>query len=657
MSLQRQLLLAGLLTLLVPWAGIQFVLELDEALREQALAQLHAQNQRLARQLYDSEQPWPLASPGPVLYAETLPRPLQQLDGYGDDWPGRPRALDDAGSLLPLDGPVAWRAAVDAEHLYLLIRVATEGEVQPFKEWQPTHPHDHIRLYWQRADGMPTQSLVRSAARGELNGALPDGSLDHRVRGAWELVEGGYQVELRLPRPMSGSHAGFTVHSAQPDREPLGPGPDTRLQYRNLALEAQLAPLLHPGQHVWVLEAGGWPLAQVSNPRDTTTADFDSLSSLQVVEQIVLNGLRGLVSHMQPSALRLPEPRPAALPALPSEGLLRLGEQPATLAVSLTSVSGHTLLLQQSLDDLLALSSNTLGRVIARSTLLIVGLLLVLLGYASWLSWRITRLQRAVSASVDPDGRILQPMATSGAGDELGQLSRHFGQLVARVEGYTHYLESFSRRLSHELKTPIAVVRSSLDNLSHEPDVAQQGQYLTRAQQAVDRLSQILQGMSEAARLEQSFDQVEAEPFDLAEMLTHAAGAYQSLCLDHRVKYDGPAQGCPIQGSPELLAQLLDKLVDNARDFCPPGGLIRLGLQRTPQGYCLSVFNEGPPLPAAMGQDLFEPFVSIRAEHKEGHLGQGLQIVQLITRFHRGQVSARNLPEANEVVFEIQLPA
>ena len=657
MSLQRQLLLAGLLTLLVPWAGIQFVLELDEALRAQALAQLHAQNQRLARQLHDSEHPWPVASSGPVLYAETLPRPLQQLDGYGDDWPGRPRPLDDAGSLLPLQGPVAWRAAVDGEHLYLLIRVQTPDEVQPFKEWQPDHPHDHIRLYWQRADGMPTESLIRSAARGELNGALADGSVDHRVRGAWELVEGGYQVELRLPRPAAGSQAGFTVHSPHTNGEPLGPGPDSRLQYRNLALEAQLAPLLHPGQQLWVLEAGGWPLAQISSPRDATSTDFDSLSSLQVVEQIVLNGLRALVSRMQPAALRLPEPLPVDLAKLPAEGLLRLSDQPATLAVSLPSASGHTLLLQQSLDDLLALSSNTLGRVIARSTLLIVGLLLVLLGYASWLSWRITRLQRAVSASVDPDGRVLQPMPVSTAGDELGQLSRQFGQLVARVEGYTQYLESFSRRLTHELKTPIAVVRSSLDNLSHEPDTRQQGQYLTRAQQAVDRLSQILQGMSEAARLEQSFDQVEPEPFDLAEMLTHATGAYQSLCPEHRVNYQGPAQGCPIEGSPELLAQLLDKLVDNARDFCPPGGLIELGLQHSPQGYLLSVFNEGPALPATMGQDLFEPFVSVRADHKEGHLGQGLQIVQLIARFHRGQVSARNLPAANGVVFELLLPA
>lgn len=131
---------------------------------------------------------------------------------------------------------------------------------------------------------------------------------------------------------------------------------------------------------------------------------------------------------------------------------------------------GRMLVLEESLDQLLALSGSTLGSVISRSVLLIIGLMLVLLGYASWLSWRITRLQRAVSASIDDDGRVLGTLPPAKAKDELGDLSRQFSQMVDRLQGYTDYLESFSRRLSHELKTPVAVVRSSLENLGQTTD-------------------------------------------------------------------------------------------------------------------------------------------------------------------------------------------
>lgn len=144
--------------------------------------------------------------------------------------------------------------------------------------------------------------------------------------------------------------------------------------------------------------------------------------------------------------------------------------------------------------------------------------------------------------------------------------------MVDRLQGYTDYLESFSRRLSHELKTPVAVIRSSLDNLEHARTDDERAGYRDQARQATDRLSQILQGMSEAARLEQSFDQADREPFDLAEVISEATAAYQGLDPDHHIRYEGPETGCRMTGSPDLMVQLLDKLVDNARDFTPAGG-------------------------------------------------------------------------------------
>ena len=88
MSLKRQLLVASLLMLLIPWAGLQFVLELDDALRQQARQQLREQAERLAETAGDLMIGMPAVASGePAIYVEPLTGTIN-LDGYGDDWPG-----------------------------------------------------------------------------------------------------------------------------------------------------------------------------------------------------------------------------------------------------------------------------------------------------------------------------------------------------------------------------------------------------------------------------------------------------------------------------------------------------------------------------------------------------------------------------------------
>jgi signal transduction histidine kinase len=470
-------------------------------------------------------------------------------------------------------------------------------------------------------------------------------------------------VELRLPRLQVGDQLAMEVTWPDPARPEFLRSAGTR-QYplpvvtgRIPELEARLKTLLSPGQRVLLSEPAGWLVARSGQPLPDNGRDFNSLSPLDVVEQITLNALRALVSFYQPEPVPFRDEQ-THLQTPDSGDLVRHPDTKVYLMATEPVGGGRVLVLEQSLEQILALSGNTLGSVIARSVLLIIGLMLVLLGYASWLSWRIARLQRAVNASVDSDGRILASIPPSRARDELGELNRQFGHMVERLQGYTDYLESFSRRLSHELKTPVAVIRSSLDNLEHATSDDERASYRDRARSATDRLSQILQGMSEAARLEQSFDQAEPERFDLAEVMAEATAAYQSLDPDHQIRYQGPANGCPITGSPELMVQLLDKLVDNARDFTPEGGHIVVSVARAGPILRLSVFNEGPELPEALAKDVFNPFVSVRDGSGEGHLGQGLLIVRLIAEHHGGSVRAGNQVDRGVagVRFEVDLP-
>lgn len=668
MTLKRQLFIASLLMLLIPWAGLQFVLELDQALRDQAARQLQNQAERIAGFAREQLQQSPATDPGArVIYADLLSRP-PNLDGYGDDWPGYDeeesrQQWQSTQSVSDNSGAeVSWQAAVNRNHLYLLIRVSGRT-ADFFNPGDPDQPHDQIRLHF--VDGNQTiRRLIRPQAPGSINATEPerDSSTDYRISGYWQAVSNGYQAELRIPRPAPSARFGFQVSwpGAGPDSTDAGEvvagHASAELVTRLPSLETRLEAMIAPGQGAWILEPGGWVIARQERNSEADDPEFDSLSPIQILERISLNSLRALVRFYQPEPVPMDD-RSHRMDAgeLPARGLVRHRDGDTHMLVKQPLDDGRVLVLEESLDQLLALSGSTLGSVIARSVLLIIGLMLVLLGYASWLSWRITRLQRAVSAAIDDDGRVLGTLPPAKAKDELGDLSRQFSHMVERLQGYTDYLESFSRRLSHELKTPVAVVRSSLENLSHTTDPADQASYIERARGATDRLRQILQGMSEAARLEQSLDHAEKETFDLAEVVAQTTLAYQELDPEHRIRYSGPDNGCPCHGSPELLVQMLDKLVDNARDFTPDQGRIEVRLRRLPGQLELSVFNEGSALPDNLTSDIFSPFVSVRTGKQEGHLGQGLLIVRLIAEHHGGAVMATN--ELNGVRFRVMLPS
>nr|WP_281494823.1 ATP-binding protein [Marinobacter sp. S6332] len=654
--------------LLIPWAGLQFVLELDQALRQQALQQLQDQADRLAQTAGDLSLGLPVAAPhAPAIYVESLQSPIN-LDGYSDDWPG----YDESEQFQPWqsattpDHPtetigkptMRWQAATDQRHLYLLVRINNRQPIF-FNPGAPEQPHDRLKLWLEPAnaklnpDAQTAEWLIRTPAPGKVYATAIDAANgdsenkpDYRVSGYWHSVGNGWQLELELPKPPPDSRLGFAIQwqdsptSAQTSTS-INPLP--ALVERQPELERQLTSGMSRGQVTRLIEPAGWVIAQQSTPARQAPPEFEALSPLQIVEHISLNTLRALVQMYQPAPATLTaNSNRLDINALPKKGLVRHEDDSIWLMTTKPVFGGRTLIVEQSLDQLLTLSGSTLGSVIARSTLIIIGLTLVLLGYASWLSWRIARLQRAVSATIDQDGRIIGTLPGSGAKDELGQLQNHFAQMADRLHGYNRYLESFSKRLSHELKTPVAVVRSSLENLSHAETEGERSQYIGRATTATERLRRILNGMSEAARLEQSFDHADKEDFDLAEVINQASAAYKALDPDHQIIYTGPESGISFVGAPELLVQMLDKLVDNARDFTPENGRIEIRLDQYPEHCQIEVFNEGSSLPTNSGVNIFEAFVSQREGKTEGHLGQGLLIVRLIADFLGGRVDAQS---------------
>jgi len=166
--------------------------------------------------------------------------------------------------------------------------------------------------------------------------------------------------------------------------------------------------------------------------------------------------------------------------------------------------------------------------------------------------------------------------------------------------------------------------------------------------------------MSEATRLEQSIGEAEFERLDLNALVRGCVEGYRSAYAPREFVVDAPGEAIVMRGAPDLLAQMLDKLVANAVEFGVAARPIGVRGERAGSVARVSVGNEGPPLPAALGDRLFESMTSARDEaHRGGatpHLGLGLYIVRLVAEAHGGSAHAENRPGASGVVVTVTLP-
>ena len=145
--------------------------------------------------------------------------------------------------------------------------------------------------------------------------------------------------------------------------------------------------------------------------------------------------------------------------------------------------------------------------------------------------------------------------------------------------------------------------------------------------------------------------------FDLRTLLESAVAAYRDGFPAVRIVLDAPPDACWLQGNAELIVQLLDKLIENAVDFCPPSGSITVRVRSTGDAHELSVANDGPPIPPDVLGRLFESLFEHRPGHGDTpHFGLGLYIVKLIAEFHGGRAGAANLAGDGGAEFTVILP-
>jgi dedicated sortase system histidine kinase len=677
-SLRLQLLVFGLLTLVLPWTALRYVQEMEAALRGGLEQSLIASASTVAAAL--EEQSTPLCAPAPCPNEGTRARgttiyaaPLAEeprLDGVRDDW----SIADEAGVALTNARVLA---GVHGRFAYLFVAVRDADVVYRRQIGQPPYG-DRIVLATEPELGTIRWLLLATSAPGTFRAQEtqperfePTDNYDDRVVGAWQATAAGYAVEVRIPLTLIGAGLGVGVIGV--DRAgadyavtlaatwDAASGALGRFVYQRPDLSALLAPFGRAGGRFRVLDPDGWVLADAGG----------------VAAPVVDPARESVLANLLRLALRRDDPPypaeqpPGRLAAAPLRRALsgasatawygRAGAQDAIVAAAVPIAGSRgangAVLLEQSSDPILTLTNEALVRLMSFTVLASVVVALGLLGYSAWLSLRVRRLAHAAETALGPRGEIRVAMPGATAKDELGDLARSFAQLLARLREHTEYLRTLSGKLSHELRTPLAVVTTSLDNLAHERQTPAADEYLGRLRQGADRLDAILAAMSEAAQLEQAIGETRAETFDLDAVVAACCAAYRDVYREREIAYRSAAANARVVGSGDLVAQLLDKLIDNAVSFSSPGSRIEVALEDDGRDLVLSVTNRGPPLPEKMRGRLFDSLVSIR-EQRDGrtHLGLGLHIVALIAKFHGGRADAEDLPDAGVVVFRVWLP-
>jgi signal transduction histidine kinase len=293
---------------------------------------------------------------------------------------------------------------------------------------------------------------------------------------------------------------------------------------------------------------------------------------------------------------------------------------------------------------------NMIQAILKTGILMITVVLLIMAAYLLYsllLAWRIKKLNQALQSVLDDTGKVHIKMPSHSAHDEIGQLSRGIESMLTDVREYTQYLKDLGSRLSHEMKTPLAIVQTSLDNLQLEQQGAS-SDFLKRAQIGTHRLKFILNQLSEVSQLKYSMENTPKQQLNLTDFCQQLGHSYKEFTPNLRLNITN--KPIWINGSTELLAQMLDKVIENAKDFTAKDAHIEFNLSAEKQA-CLSIINWGSQLPDK--PNIFDSLVTIRSKNKNhSHLGLGLYIVQLIARFHKIQISAINHSTPDRVEFK-----
>ncbi len=284
-------------------------------------------------------------------------------------------------------------------------------------------------------------------------------------------------------------------------------------------------------------------------------------------------------------------------------------------------------------------------------------LCIVILKRVSHYRERVSILRELTEEVYENDSETVDLKTISVEGDdEVAQVFENLNYFNKRLEQRRDHQQKLLARLNHELRTPLAIIGSSVDNLALSELTKEDEQLIANARSGLERLSLSFSRLSEANRLEESIDSVKLDWFELNPLLDSLVKSYARTWPHVTFELILTVKAVKIKGSEDLFAQLMDKLISNAVDFAKAGSPIKISLEQTKSTLILEVANQGPIIESSKLKSIFNIMESQRdKQYKQGasNLGLGLYMAKLIARRHRAKIVAKNLESKEGVALQL----
>jgi signal transduction histidine kinase len=270
----------------------------------------------------------------------------------------------------------------------------------------------------------------------------------------------------------------------------------------------------------------------------------------------------------------------------------------------------------------------------------------------------ITRLTQAVEHL--NTSNLNQQLARTGNGDELDRLTEVFNDMTHRLDESFQRIREFTLHASHELKTPLSLMRNELDTALHDESLSSsERQRVTSLLEEIERLTHIVDGLMFLTKADTGLLALEKTQLRLDELVRDAADDAEVLAHPHQIQCRIEAcEPVSVAGDRRRLRQLLLILTDNAVKYNHAGGRLTLALRRRDGHAELTVTNTGPGIPQEQLERVFDRFFRGDPSHNRevDGCGLGLTIAQRLVQAHGGEIFIEsNLQRQTSVA--VRLPA
>lgn len=285
-----------------------------------------------------------------------------------------------------------------------------------------------------------------------------------------------------------------------------------------------------------------------------------------------------------------------------------------------------------------------LGWEIARSLVIVIPIVLLLIAVGSWWlgSIALTPIENIRRAAERITAERLDERIPSGdPADEIGGLIDVLNATFERLQGSFEQAARFSADASHQLKTPIAILRAGIEEILHQPGLSdEQRERVSDLLQQTRRLSSVAENLLLLSRADTGRLALRATQIDLSKLLegsledARILGAGSDLQIEANIP-----ESLPMNGDREMILLTVQNLVENAVKYNRPGGKILVSAEKRDHEVQIYVGNNGPGIPPKRAPHVFERFYRARGDEQTRGHGLGLSIARELARAHGGDLT------------------